>query len=178
MQFNETAVSGAFVVSLEPRHDERGFFARAFCTTEFAEHRIPMAVAQSNVSVTEKRGTVRGLHLQTDPAPEAKLVRCTRGAIFDVVADVRPCSATYGTWEGVELTEDNGNALYVPEGCAHGFQTLTDNAAILYDTSAPYTPGATGGVRYDDPTLNVDWPIRVTVMSQQDRQWPLLEPRS
>lgn len=178
MRFTETAVNGAFIVSLEPRRDERGFFARAFCTTEFAEHGIPMTVAQTNVSVTRQRGTVRGLHLQSEPAPEAKFVRCTRGAIFDVAADVRPGSATYGKWVGVELTEDNDNALYVPEGCAHGFQTLTDDAAILYDTSAPYTPDAAGGVRYDDPVLNVEWPIRVTVMSQQDRQWPLLEPPS
>jgi dTDP-4-dehydrorhamnose 3,5-epimerase len=175
MQFTETAVPGAFVVDLEPRADERGFFARAFCTTEFAEHGIPMTVVQSNVSVTRQSGTVRGLHLQTAPALEAKLVRCTRGAIFDVAADVRPDSPTYGTWVGVELTEDNGTSLYVPEGCAHGFQTLTDNAAILYDASAPYTPGATAGIRYDDPVLNVNWPLPVTVISDQDRGWPLLD---
>lgn len=175
MRFTPTAVDGAVVVDLERRTDERGFFARAFCSREFAEQGIRMTVAQTNVSATARAGTVRGLHLQTAPAPEAKLVRCTRGAVFDVVADVRPGSPTYGTWVGVDLTEDNGTALYVPEGCAHGFQALADGAAILYDATVPYHPDAATGVRYDDPVLEVAWPLDVTVVSDQDRTWPLLD---
>jgi dTDP-4-dehydrorhamnose 3,5-epimerase len=174
MKFAPTNLPGVFVLSLERRTDERGFFARTFCTRELAEQGIPMAVAQSNVSITRARGTVRGMHFQVEPAAEAKLVRCTRGAIFDVAADVRPGSPTYGRSIGVELSEDNGDALYVPEGFAHGFQTLTDDAAILYDTSAPYTPDAVQGARYDDPALDIRWPLPVSVISEQDREWPLL----
>lgn len=173
MQFTPTAVAGAFVVDLEPRRDDRGYFARAFCTDEFADHGIPMTVVQTNVSVTTRAGTVRGLHLQVAPALEAKLVRCTRGAIYDVAADVRPGSPTHGAWVGVELTEDNGTALYVPQGCAHGFQALTDGATMLYDASAPFTPSAATGVRHDDPAVGVRWPLPVTVISEQDRTWPL-----
>lgn len=175
MRFRETALAGVYVVSLEHRGDERGSFARAFCLEEFGKQGIPMAIVQTNVSVSRRRGTVRGMHLQVHPAAEAKLVRCTRGAVLDVAADLRPGSATYGQWIGVELTEDNGDALYLPESCAHGFQTLTDDAAILYDTSAPYTPEAVRGVRYDDPVLDIRWPLPVSVISQQDREWPWLD---
>lgn len=175
MKFVETTVPDAFVLHLERREDDRGYFARAFCTREMADNGIPMAIAQTNVSVTHQRGTVRGMHFQVDPAPEAKLVRCTRGAIFDVVADLRDGSDTYGHWVGVELTEDNGDALYVPEGCAHGFQTLTDGAAISYDTTAHYTPEAVRGARHDDPVLQIRWPLQISVISAQDRSWPLLD---
>jgi dTDP-4-dehydrorhamnose 3,5-epimerase len=175
MKFRETTLGGVYVVSLEPRRDDRGSFARAFCIEEFAAHGIPMTIVQSNGSVSRRRGTVRGMHLQVDPAPEAKLVRCTRGAVLDVAADLRPGSQTYGRWIGVELTEENGDALYIPEGFAHGFQTLSDDAAILYHTSAPYTPAAVRGARYDDPVLDIRWPLPVAVISQQDREWPLLQ---
>jgi dTDP-4-dehydrorhamnose 3,5-epimerase len=175
MRFKETALAGVYVVSPEPRRDERGAFARAFCIEEFAARGIPMTIAQSNMSVSRRRGTVRGMHLQVHPAAEAKLVRCTRGAVLDVAADLRPGSATYGQWVGVRLTEDDGDALYVPEGFAHGFQALSDDAAILYDTSAPYTPAAVRGARYDDPVLDIRWPLPVSVISQQDREWPLLD---
>jgi dTDP-4-dehydrorhamnose 3,5-epimerase len=174
MKFTETDVPDVLVVSLERRHDERGFFARAFCVDEFAEAGVPMTIVQSNVSSTRRCGTVRGMHLQVAPALEAKLVRCTRGAIFDVAADLRPESPTYGRWIGVELTEDNGDALYVPEGCAHGFQTLTDDAAIRYDASAAYMPEAVRGARHDDPLLDVRWPLPISVISTQDRTWPPL----
>jgi dTDP-4-dehydrorhamnose 3,5-epimerase len=175
MKFRETALGGVYIVSLEPRRDERGSFARIFCVDEFAAHGIPMTIVQSNGSASHHRGTVRGMHLQVDPAPEAKLVRCTRGAILDVAADLRPGSPTYGQWIGVELTEDNGDALYLPEGFAHGFQTLTDGATMLYHTSAPYTPEAVRGARYDDPVLDIRWPLPISVISQQDREWPLLD---
>lgn len=175
MLFTPTAVDGAVVVDLEPRRDDRGFFARRFDVEEFRAHGMTTVIAQSNVSTTKQRGTVRGMHYQTHPALESKLVRCTRGAIFDVAVDVRPGSPTYGQWVGVELTEGNGRALYVPEGCAHGFQTLVDGSAILYDASAPYTSQAVRGVRYDDPVIAVQWPIEVTVVSEQDTSWPLLE---
>jgi dTDP-4-dehydrorhamnose 3,5-epimerase len=133
-----------------------------------------MAISQSNLSVTTRRGTVRGMHFQVEPAPEAKLVRCPRGAMYDVVADVRPDSPTYGTWFGVELTQDNHDALYLPPGCAHGFQTLVDDTVMCYDASAPHTPHAVRGARYDDPVLDVRWPLEVTVISDQDRSWPPL----
>jgi dTDP-4-dehydrorhamnose 3,5-epimerase len=175
MKFSETALAGVYVVSPEHRRDERGSFARAFCIEEFTSHDIPMTIVQSNMSVSRWRGTVRGMHLQVHPAPEAKLVRCTRGAVLDVAADLRPGSATFGQWVGVNLTEDNGDALYVPEGFAHGFQTLSDDAAILYDTSAPYTPEAVRGARYDDPILDIRWPLPISVISRQDREWPLLD---
>jgi dTDP-4-dehydrorhamnose 3,5-epimerase len=175
MKFHQTALGGVYVVSLEPRHDERGSFARAFCSQEFAAHGISMTIVQTNGSVSHRRGTVRGMHLQVAPAPEAKLVRCIRGAILDVAADLRPGSPTFGQWIGVELTEDNGDALYLPAGFAHGFQTLTDGAAILYHTSALYTPEAVRGVRYDDPVLDIRWPLPISVISQQDCEWPLLD---
>ncbi|CAN5829391.1 dTDP-4-dehydrorhamnose 3,5-epimerase [soil metagenome] len=178
MLFTETPVAGAYVVSLEPRRDDRGFFARAYAADEMEAAGIPMSVAQSNLSVTHQRGTVRGMHFQVDPAPEAKLVRCPRGAMYDVVADVRPDSPTYGTWFGTELTQDNNDALYLPPGCAHGFQTLVDETVMYYDASAPYTPDAVGGARYDDPVLAVRWPLEVMVISDQDRSWPLLDVHS
>lgn len=174
MRFRKTRLAGVYVVSLEHRRDERGSFARVFCIEEFGDHGIPMTIVQTNMSVSRQRGTVRGMHLQVDPAADAKLVRCTRGAILDVAADLRPDSATYGQWVGVELTADEGDALYLPKGCAHGFQTLTDDAAILYDTSAPYTPEAVRGARYDDPVLDIRWPLPISVISLQDRGWPLL----
>ena len=175
MIFTETDIEGAFIVDIEPRHDDRGFFARRFDKEEFAARGITMVIMQSNVSVTRRRGTVRGLHYQVAPALESKLVRCTRGSVFDVAVDLRPASPTHMRWFGVEMTDHSGRALYVPEGCAHGFQTLTDDAAILYDASAAYAPNAVRGVRYDDPLLRIAWPIDVTVVSGQDTAWPWLE---
>jgi dTDP-4-dehydrorhamnose 3,5-epimerase len=174
MQFTETPIAGAYIVSLEPRRDDRGFFARAYAADEMAAAGIPMTISQSNLSVTHRRGTVRGMHFQVDPSPEAKLVRCPRGAMYDVVADVREDSPTYGSWFGVELTEDNHEALYLPRGCAHGFQTLVDETVMYYDASAPYTPEAVRGARYDDPVLDIRWPLPVAVISEQDTSWPSL----
>lgn len=177
MQFEPTHVDGAYVIELERREDDRGFFARRFDVDAFAAHGLTTRIVQSNVSVTRRRGTVRGLHLQLAPALESKLVRCTRGAIFDVVVDLRPGSSTFGRWTGVELSEENERSLYVPPGCAHGFQALSDNVAILYDASAAYAPDAATGVRYDDPAFDIEWPLDVTVVSEQDRRWPLLDSR-
>lgn len=176
MQFHRTDIDGAYVVDLEPRHDDRGFFARAFSVDEFAAHGLTTVIAQSNVSVTRQRGTVRGMHYQVAPTLESKFVRCTRGVMFDVAVDVRDGSPTYGRWVGVELSDENWRALYVPEGCAHGFQTLVDDVAILYDASAPYRPGEVRGLRHDDPTVGIAWPLDVTVISDQDLAWPGLPP--
>lgn len=174
MKFTETTIAGAFVLSIEPRADERGFFARAFAAEEMAAAGIPMTIVHANLSVTRRRGTVRGMHYQAEPAPEAKLVRCPRGALYDVVADVRTDSPTYGAWYGVELTEYNHDALYVPPGCAHGFQTLVDDTVMYYDASAAYSPEAVRGARYDDPALDVRWPLEVSAISDQDRSWEAL----
>jgi dTDP-4-dehydrorhamnose 3,5-epimerase len=175
MIFTETALAGAWIVDPSPRSDDRGRFMRAWCTKEFEDHGIHFLPLQANMQFSHRRGTLRGLHLQVSPALEAKLVRCTRGAIFDVVLDRRPGSATYGGWCSAELTAENGRMLYVPEGCAHGFQSLEDNSEVLYLTSAFYAPEACRGVRFDDPAFGIQWPLAVTSMSDQDRNWPVSE---
>lgn len=171
MRFEETELPGAYRVGLERHGDERGFFARAFCREEFGEHALETDVVQANLSLSRHRGTLRGLHFQLPPAAEVKMVRCLRGAIYDVILDLRPGSPTCGDWLGVELDDEAREMLYVPEGFAHGFQTLTDDAEVFYMVTAPYAPGRERGVRYDDPQFGVEWPIEVAEISEKDRSW-------
>lgn len=175
MRFLPTDVPPATVVELEPFTDDRGWFARAFCANEFEAQGLTPVTAQTNLSFNREAGTLRGLHYQVEPAPEAKLVRCLQGAIFDVAVDVRPDSPTYLHWTGVELSAENGRALHVPEGFAHGFLTLADDTLVTYQVSAFYTPEAERGMRYDDPAIGIDWPGEVRVISDKDASWPLLE---
>jgi len=165
-------------VELEHRSDNRGFFARTFCQQEFEAHGLNPNVAQCNLSFNEKAGTLRGLHYQTPPATEAKLFRCIRGAIYDVIVDMRPDSSTYLQYFGIELTAANHLALYVPEMFAHGYQALEDGTEVLYQVSEFYTPGVEQGLRYDDSALGISWPMPVTVISEKDQSWPLLTPVS
>ena len=175
MRFTETKLVGAMVIDPSPHEDDRGRFMRAWCVREFEEHGLDFVPVQANMGFSVRKGTVRGLHFQEAPALESKLVRCTKGAIFDVAVDLRPESASYGTWFGIELTAANGRMLYVPERCAHGYQTLEEDTEIYYSTSAFYTPGAVRGVRFDDPAFAIQWPLAATVVSEQDLKWPLVE---
>lgn len=175
MIFTETRLKGAFIVDAERRGDERGFFARVFCQKEFGELGLESNVAQTNVAVSVKRGTLRGMHFQYPPAVEAKLVRCIHGAIVDVIVDLRPESPTYLQHVAVELGSDSQRALYVPGCFAHGYQTLQDGSAILYQSSAFYAPSAESGLRYDDPRLAIHWPLPVTAISSKDCTFDLLE---
>jgi dTDP-4-dehydrorhamnose 3,5-epimerase len=173
MIFRETELSGAFVVEPEPIADERGFFARTFDADEFAGRGLNPAVAQASVSFNEHTGTLRGMHFQREPHAEAKLVRVTRGALYDVIVDLRPGSATFKQWTSVELTALNRLALYIPEGLAHGFQTLERGTEVLYAISAFYEPAASDGVRWDDPAFGIEWPsTERRVISEKDRSWP------
>jgi dTDP-4-dehydrorhamnose 3,5-epimerase len=158
MIFVETSVNGVFRVEPERIADERGHFARTYCATEFVQHGLDPSIAQCSTSFNARAGTLRGLHYQSDPYAEAKLVRCTRGAIFDVALDLRRDSDSYLRWYAVELSEDNGWAMFVPAGCAHGFQTLRANSEVLYQISVPYQPDAARGVRWDDPAFAISWP--------------------
>lgn len=171
MIFNETELNDAFVIDLNKLGDERGFFARAFCVNEFKEYGIEFSVAQANVSYNRYKHTLRGMHYQEEPYGEAKLVRCTKGAIWDAIIDVRPDSSTYMQWIGVELTEQNYRMLYVPEGFAHGFITLEDETEVTYQVSEFYTPGAEKGIRWDDQAFNIDWPVDPKIMSEKDKTW-------
>jgi len=171
MIFTETPLKGAFIIDLEKREDNRGFFARAFCQKEFAEHGLKPVIAQANVAFNKTKGTLRGMHFQFPPAAETKLVRCTRGAILDIIVDLRPESPTYMQHVEVELSEDNGRALYVPERFAHGYQVLRDATETSYQVGEFYTPGSEGGLRYDDPRLNLKWPLPVAVISEKDEAW-------
>ena len=176
MQFRDTDVEGAWIVDIEPIEDERGFFARAMCQTEFGEHGMNAEFVQENIGYNTRAGTLRGLHLQHQPHGEAKLVRCTRGAVWDVAADVRSGSSTYGKWVGVELTAENRRMLYVPEGCAHGYLTLAGDTEIRYLTTHEYVPASAAGVPYDDPVLGIDWPAEIELVGANDRAWaPLRE---
>lgn len=175
MIFEETELPGAHRITLEKHGDERGYFARAWCRREMEEAGLNADVVQANVSLSRQKGTLRGLHFQLPPSAETKLVRCTRGAILDVILDLRPRSPTWGEWIGVELTEDDATMLYVPEGFAHGFQTLTDDAEVFYLVTAFYAPERERGVRWDDPRFGVEWPLEPTVVSDKDRAWPEYE---
>ncbi|HXF97252.1 MAG TPA: dTDP-4-dehydrorhamnose 3,5-epimerase [Gaiellaceae bacterium] len=175
MIFRETLLPGAWIVEAEPVEDERGFFARIWDAREFEERGLNGRLVQCSISFNRREGTLRGLHYQAPPHEEAKLVRCTRGAIFDVAVDLRRDSPTFGRWVGVELTEENRRALYIPEGCAHGFLTLVDGCEILYQISEFYAPEAARGVRWDDPAFGVRWPAEVRVINERDRTYPDFE---
>jgi dTDP-4-dehydrorhamnose 3,5-epimerase len=174
MRFLETEIAGAVVVHPEPHSDDRGSFARVFCVEEFRRVGLEPHIEQVNLAVTTQPGTVRGLHYQLPPVAEAKLVRCVRGAVFDVVADLRPQSRSFGRHVGVELTATEATALYVPPGCAHGYQSLTPDAALLYQVSAPYSPTHERGVAHADPDLAIRWPLLPCNLSQRDRGLPRL----
>jgi dTDP-4-dehydrorhamnose 3,5-epimerase len=175
MQFTETGLEGAWIVDVEPLSDDRGFFGRTWCAKEFAEHGMVADIAQCNLSYNHRKGTLRGLHYQVPPAAEAKFVRCTAGAVHDVIVDVRPGSGTYLQWVGVDLTAENRRALYVPPMFAHGYLTLTDGAEVIYQVSEFYTPGAERGARYDDPAFGIDWPVAIEVVSEKDAGWAPFE---
>jgi dTDP-4-dehydrorhamnose 3,5-epimerase len=172
--FTETPLAGAFIIDIERRGDDRGFFARSFCQREFDERGLKPLVAQCNVSFNVQRGIVRGLHFQFPPAAETKYIRCTRGAIVDVIVDLRPESPTYLQHVAVELTADNRRGLYVPERFAHGYQVLVDDTETTYQVGEFYTPAAESGLRFDDPRLAIDWPLPPAGMSPKDAAWPLL----
>lgn len=175
MKFIETPLTGLYVVELETLQDDRGFFARSFCVREFEAFGLDGRVAQCNISFNEKAGTLRGLHFQAPPHEEAKLVRCTRGAIYDVAVDVRPASATYLKWYALDLTPDNRHMLFTPRGFAHGFQTLLDNTEVSYLMSEFYHPESGRGLRWDDPTLAITWPLGNVIISDKDRMFPLID---
>ena len=172
MIFHETAIEGVWVVEPERFEDERGFFARTWDTREFADRGLSGRLVQCSVSYNRRRGTLRGLHYQAAPHEEAKLVRCTAGAVYDVTVDLRPGSTTLCRWVGVELSAQNRLALYVPEGCAHGFLTLADDSEVAYQMSEFHSPDAARGVRYDDPAFAIDWPGDVVVVNERDRSYP------
>jgi len=174
MKFGETRLKGAFVIEPEPLEDERGWFARTFCAEEFAAHGLDPGVAQCNASHNRRRGTLRGMHYQAPPHAEARLVRCTAGAAYDVIVDIRPRSATFKQWLGVELSAANRKQLYVPEGFAHGFLTLADDTELFYQMSEAYSAEATRGFRWNDPAVGIAWPIQPLVISARDASLPLL----
>jgi dTDP-4-dehydrorhamnose 3,5-epimerase len=171
LNFLPTPLAGAYILELERLEDARGFFARSFCQEEFRKHGLRTTIAQCNVSWNRKRGTLRGLHFQAAPHEEAKVVRCTSGAIWDVIVDLRESSATRLRWHAVELSVENRRALYVPEGCAHGFQTLADDSEVLYQMSEFYHPDLARGVRWDDPRLGIKWPLLDPILSERDRSY-------
>ena len=171
MIFTETELKGAFIIELKKLEDNRGFFARSWCQNEFEAHGLNTRIVQANVSYNKKKGTLRGMHYQKAPHEETKLVRCVRGAIYDVIIDLRPTSPTRGQWIGVELTEGNYKMLYVPENFAHGFETLEDESEVIYQVSQFYTPGAENGIRWDDLAFNIAWPLEVQVISDKDKSW-------
>ena len=174
MIYRYTPISGVFLIESERRADSRGWFSRTYCSEEFSEMGLETNFVQCSTSYNELRGTLRGLHYQTVPHSETKLVRCTRGAIFDVVVDIRPESPTFGKWVAAELSGNDGAMLYIPEGCAHGFQTLVPNTEIFYQISAPYQAACSSGIRWDDPSLDIDWPIATPIISERDSELPVL----
>ncbi|GHE00946.1 dTDP-4-dehydrorhamnose 3,5-epimerase [Defluviimonas sp. 20V17] len=174
MIFAPLSLQGAWRVDPEPRGDARGLFARIFCAEEFGAHGLVARWVQMNVSLNREAGTLRGMHFQRPPAADAKLVRCTAGAILDVLVDLRAGSASFGAWCAVELTPDNRSAVYVPQGVAHGFQTLAPDSEVTYCHSAAYSPAHEGGLRYDDPAVGIDWPLPVANLSPRDQNNPLL----
>ena len=172
MLFSETTLCDALLVDLQPAHDNRGFFARSFSVEEFAPRGLQTDFQQHSVSYTARAGTLRGMHFQLEPASEVKLVRCTRGAVHDIIVDLRPLSATYRRWQAFVLTEQNRQQLYIPKGFAHGFQTLCDDVEMSYLISAPYQPELARGFRYDDSVFAINWPLSVTEISDKDLRWP------
>jgi dTDP-4-dehydrorhamnose 3,5-epimerase len=177
MIFTETELQGAYLVDVEPKEDDRGFFARAWCRDEFESHGLSTEIAQCNIAYNDRAGTLRGMHFQSHPHAEVKLVRCTRGAVYDVIIDLRPQSPTFMGWLGVELTEESSRMLYVPEGFAHGYQTLVDETETHYQISQAYAPEAAAGVRWDDPAFGIKWPpVEHRIVSSKDRAWPDFAP--
>jgi dTDP-4-dehydrorhamnose 3,5-epimerase len=172
MTYHQTRLAGVFEIHLEPNLDERGFFARSWCQQEFRTQGLNPLLVQCNVSFNNREGTLRGMHYQANPSPETKLVRCTRGGIYDVVIDIRPQSPTFRQWIAATLTALNHHMLYIPEGCAHGFLTLEDNTEVFYQMSEFYNPELARGVRWNDPAFQVEWPAEVRVISERDRTYP------
>ncbi len=172
MIFTETKLKGAFVIEVQKIQDERGFFGRSWCANEMKEHGLNAEVRQANTSLSKQKGTLRGMHFQRDPYQETKLIRCTHGKIYDVIIDLRPRSETYRQWFGVELSRDNYKMLYVPEDFAHGFITLEDDSEVTYLVTQFYTPGAEGGIRWNDPLFAIDWPAEPVVISEKDGAHP------
>lgn len=175
MKFNDTTLPGAYLIELEPSRDARGSFARTFCEREFAAHGLETRFVQHSVSTTAQRGTLRGMHFQREPHGEAKLVRCVRGCVYDVMVDLRPGSKTFGRWEGFELNDQNGRALYLPQGLAHGFQTLSDDIELSYLISAFHDAGSAAGYRYDDAAFGIEWPLPVVSIAEKDLAWPAFQ---
>jgi dTDP-4-dehydrorhamnose 3,5-epimerase len=176
MKFTPTKVAGVWIVDLERHEDDRGWFARTWCAAEFRRRGLNPDLSQCSASFNRRRGTLRGMHWQATPHEEAKLVRCVRGAMFDVALDLRPGSATFKQWAGVELTPENGRALYVPEGCAHGFQTLADDTEVLYQISCPWHPDGARGARWNDPAFAIHWPLAASaILNERDQTFDLRE---
>ena len=174
MIFTETKLKGAYIIDIDRKEDSRGFFARSFCQKEFEAYGLEPIIAQANVAFNHLKCTLRGMHFQYPPAAETKLVRCTRGAILDIIVDLRPESPTYLESVAVELSEDNYRSLYVPERFAHGYQVLRDQTETSYQVGEFYTPGAEGGLAYNDPRLGLKWPLPVSEISEKDQKWELL----
>lgn len=174
MQFTPSRIPGAWVIDIAPIHDQRGFFAMTWRPEEFTKRGIDPALAQCNLAFNHKRGTLRGMHFQKAPHGQAKIVRATRGALLDVIIDLRPDSSTHRQWDAIELTADNRRMLYMPEGVAHGYLTLTDDVEAYYHTSTPWVPQSESGVRWNDPAFGITWPFEPVVISEKDRNWPLL----
>lgn len=172
MIFTPTLLKDAFIIDIEKREDARGFFARAWCADEFAQHGLDTTLAQCSISFNHRCGTLRGMHWQAEPHGEVKVVRCTAGAIYDVIVDVRPESPTYQKWIGVELSASNRRMLYIPKGFAHGFQTLADETEVFYFISAFYAPDAARGARYNEPAFAIDWPLPISIIAAKDETWP------
>jgi dTDP-4-dehydrorhamnose 3,5-epimerase len=172
MKFHTTTLNDAVLIDLERRGDDRGFFARTFCVDEFAANGLPTEFVQQNTSYSANKGTLRGMHFQTAPHGEDKLIRCLRGAIVDIIIDLRPDSPTYKKWEAFELDDVNKRQLLVPRGFGHGFQTVSDHVEVTYLVTAKYTPSAEGGVRWNDPAFGITWPLEPTDVSDKDRNWP------
>ena len=175
MLFHETKLSGVFEICLEPHFDNRGFFARTWCQNEFEAHGLNRNLVQCSISFNERKGTLRGVHFQAEPFAEAKLVRCTKGWIYDVIVDLRPSSPTFKKWIAADLTSTNHKALYVPEGCAHGFLTLEDETEVLYQMSQFFNAESAGGIRWNDPAFGIVWPDKIQVISPKDCEYPNFE---
>lgn len=172
MRFQKTDLDGAWLIDLEPVCDNRGFFSRTFCVNEFGARGMETRFVQHSLSYSARQGTLRGMHFQSAPHSEVKLIECTKGAIYDVIIDIRPQSVNFGQWRGYELTSGSRRQLYVPEGFAHGFQTLADDTEVRYLISAMYEPSAAKGLRFNDPAFAIPWPLPVSVISSKDQDWP------
>jgi dTDP-4-dehydrorhamnose 3,5-epimerase len=176
MIVSEVSIVGAHLLTPEPRRDDRGHFARVYCEQELARHGLTATIAQINTGFSPRAGTLRGMHYQLPPHAEVKILRCTRGAVFDVIVDLRPDSPTYLRWFGVELSADNGLMLYAPEGTAHGYLTLADDSELLYSTNRPYAADAARGIHFADPAIGIHWPAEIRLVSPADKAWPALQP--